>query len=155
MTSPNLSQDNSASLAGLGLAASWSLGVAVAVYTVIALWQTHRGYRIGGVYIVALSKWCSLFAIGVVTATAVSRLLLVGASGGGVCRVTFGICWRGGIVMCISSTGEQMLERRRGDRHRIYCVYELCIYFEVCTYMRVLGVLVCLYFFRPVSLCLV
>lgn len=55
------------------MVASWAIAVLVALYTVIALSQARRGYRRGGVSIVGLSKLCSLFTIGVVTATTVSR----------------------------------------------------------------------------------
>eukprot|EP00903_Cladosiphon_okamuranus_P014757 g13674.t1 len=74
-------QDNSASLAGLGMVASWGVGVLVALYTILAMLQASSGYRRGGVSMVALSRWCALFAIGVVTATTVFWWLVEGKFG--------------------------------------------------------------------------
>lgn len=68
-------QNNGASLAGYGMVASWGLGVLVAIYTFIALCGARHGQRRGGVSLTALTKWCALFAIGVVVATTVSAFV--------------------------------------------------------------------------------
>ena len=59
-------------MAGLGMVASWALGVLVALYTFVALCGARHGQRKGGVSLSALTKWCALFAVGVVVATTVS-----------------------------------------------------------------------------------
>lgn len=85
-------------MAGLGMVASWGLGVLVALYTVIALVKARRGYRRGGVSIVGLSKWCSLFTIGVVTATTVSQVTSSQVTSSQV-KSTW-LALRGGAVEC-------------------------------------------------------
>lgn len=64
-------KDNGASLSGLGMVTSWGLAVLVAIYTIIALLQARHGQRKGGISLVALTNWCALFTVGVVTATTV------------------------------------------------------------------------------------
>ncbi|CAM9458851.1 unnamed protein product [Ectocarpus fasciculatus] len=74
-------QDNNASLAGLGMVASWGLGVLVAFYTFVALHRARNGLRRGGVSFKMLTKWCALFTVGVVTATTVFWWLVEGKFG--------------------------------------------------------------------------
>ncbi|CAM9622585.1 unnamed protein product [Ectocarpus sp. 6 AP-2014] len=74
-------QDNNASLAGLGMVASWALGVLVALYTFVALLGARHGQRRGGVSLKMLTKWCALFTVGLVTATTVFWWLVEGKFG--------------------------------------------------------------------------
>ncbi|CAB1113375.1 unnamed protein product [Ectocarpus sp. CCAP 1310/34] len=74
-------QDNNASLAGLGMVASWALGVLVALYTFVALLGARHGQRRGGVSLKMLTNWCALFTVGLVTATTVFWWLIEGKFG--------------------------------------------------------------------------